>query len=92
MVYSFLFYLYFLIFKYSFFIYFVKKDVLYFWFICYNFYSRIRGKSLYMVIKNFINEFVLLGTAIKDGILFIFVTLPSMFFSLFKKKESKKAL
>ena len=45
-----------------------------------------------MLIRNFINEFVLLFTAIKDGIVFIFVTLPSMFFGLFKSKPKKKEI
>ena len=45
-----------------------------------------------MLIKNFINEFVLLFTAIKDGIVFLFVTLPSTLFSMLKKKPSKKEI
>ena len=45
-----------------------------------------------MLIRNFINEFVLLFTAIKDGIVYIFVGLPSSFIDLFKKKDKKKEL
>ena len=42
-----------------------------------------------MLVKNFINEFVLLFTAIKDGLVVMFITIPSKFFGLFKKKEKK---
>ena len=45
-----------------------------------------------MLIRNFINEFVLLFTAIKDGFMYIFVGLPSSFVALFKKKEKTKDL
>ena len=45
-----------------------------------------------MIVKNFINEFVLLFTAIKDGITFIFVGLPSRFVALITHKEQNKEL
>jgi len=44
-----------------------------------------------MTAKNFVNEFVLLFTAIKDGLVFIFVGLPSRFFAMFKKSDKTKA-
>lgn len=43
-----------------------------------------------MIIRNFINEFVLLFTAIKDGILFIFVDMPSGLFSRVKNGGKAK--
>ncbi len=43
-----------------------------------------------MIIRNFINEFVLLFTAIKDGLVFLFVGLPTSIVGLFKHKPNKK--
>ena len=39
-----------------------------------------------MAIRQLINEFVLLFTAIKDGIMYVFLTLPSNFLNIFKPK------
>ena len=45
-----------------------------------------------MFVRNFINEFVLLFTAIKDGFMYIFVGLPSSFVDSIKNKDKKKDL
>ena len=45
-----------------------------------------------MAIRQFLNEFVLLFTAIKDGFLFIFVTIPTSIFSSAKKKFDKSQI
>ena len=43
-----------------------------------------------MIIRNFINEFILLFTAIKDGLVYIFYEMPSNLFGGIKNKEKNK--
>lgn len=43
-----------------------------------------------MAIRDFVNEFVLLFTAIKDGFIFLFLTMPSNLFNAIKNRNKKQ--
>ena len=43
-----------------------------------------------MIIRNFINEFILLFTAIKDGFVYLFYEMPSNLFNGAKNREKAK--